>query len=368
MIFAPRDLAVSLADGLVDVGHEVHFFASPDIQTKAHLIGGDPWLLEEKGYEEKMKGLPSERKKWASFYMRKRDFEMDLTTKVYEMATQGKLDVVHSYHDTMAHFFNQMSSFPTVYTLHDPLPQHESLEYWLLHKFSRHNYVSISEAFRKNSHLQLNFVNTVYHGIPVSEYKASPTLGDYLICIGRMVPEKGIHTAIDLAEHVNLPLKIATSSAAENEFNVYYQNEIAPRVKENKNITFTGYLTGGAKVDFLAGAKALIFPIGWEEPFGMVMIEALACGTPVIAYNRGSVAEIIEDGVTGFVIDPDDMDRPGKGGWVIKKQGIEGLAEAVGRLGAIDRNKCRERVEKKFSVSQMVAGYERVYKQVTSNK
>jgi len=113
-------------------------------------------------------------------------------------------------------------------------------------------------------------------------------------------------------------------------------------------------------------AQALIFPIQWEEPFGLVMVEAMSCGTPVIAYNRGSVAEIVKDGVTGFIVDPDDTDRPGKGSWTIKKQGVEGLVEAVKRIGEIDRAAARKHVEEKFTMDAMVAGYERAYKKLLS--
>jgi len=118
------------------------------------------------------------------------------------------------------------------------------------------------------------------------------------------------------------------------------------------------------RAPFLGNAKALLFPILWEEPFGMVMIEAMACGTPVIAYNHGSVSEIVVDGLTGFIIDPDNEDRPNKGKWVIKKQGVEGLVEAIRRIGELNRNACRKHVEANFTVEMMVRGYELIYKKI----
>ncbi|MDO8658829.1 MAG: glycosyltransferase family 4 protein [Candidatus Levybacteria bacterium] len=368
MIFAPRDLVVALADGLTDHGHEVHFFTAPDIKTKAFLIGGDQDLLQKEFIEEKLKGKPDERLKWGSFYAVKKYYEMDLTEKCYKMAIDGKLDIVHSYHDSLAHFSNEMTQFPTVYTLHDPLPTNENnLSYWLLNKFKHHNYISISNVFRKNKNLHLNFIDTVYHGINIAKYKNILTNKSYMAFIGRMVPEKGIDSAIKAAKITKNPIKIATSSMSENKNIPYYRDFVEPLLN-NSLVSLIGFMEGEEKIKFLANASCLLFPIKWEEPFGMVMIEAMACGTPVIAYNRGSVPEIVRDGVTGFVIDPDDEDRPGKGSWIIKKKGVEGLVEAVKRIGEIDRKNCRKHVEENFSVEKMVEGYEKVYQKVIASQ
>lgn len=358
MIFAPRELSISLADGLVKQGHEVYFFTAPDVQTNAHLVGGDKQLLEDSLMEEKLKDHSDDRFKWASFYTRKRNFEIDLTTKCYRLAKEGKLDVVHSYHETFAHFFDDFTNFPTVYTLHDPLPKNpKSLSYWLLKKFSHHKYVSISDAFRRDNSLGLNFIETVYHGFTIPS--PSSSRGNYLAFIGRMAKEKGIEFAIDAAKQSGLSLKIATSMDKDLD-SAYFKEVVEPRV-DKKLISFLDFLPELERFEFLGNALCLLFPIQWEEPFGMVMIEAMACGTPVVAYNRGSVSEIVRDGLTGFIVDPDDEDRPKKGSWVIKKQGIEGLIEAVKRIGAIDRSVCRKHVEENFSVEKMVEEYETVY-------
>ena len=373
-IFAPRDLSVALADGLVDKGHEVYFFTAPDIKTKAILIGGDEGLLKNSLIKEKAQGQSGgERFRWASFYTLKRSYEMDLTEQCYKVALDGKLDIIHSYHDTLAHFFNELTKFPTVYTLHDPLPSNKNaLFYWLLEKFKQQNYVSISKAFQRFDKLNLNFIDTVYHGINASEYQFFSNKGEYLAFIGRMEKEKGAEIAIDVANAVKKKIKIATSPETQYESLPYYKDVISPRI--TSEVIFTGFLDPKGKHEFLGNALCLLFPIQWEEPFGMVLIEAMACGTPVVAYNRGSVSEIVEDGVTGFIVDGDDEERPGKGSWIIKKQGIEGLIEAVQRIDSLSeeehlqmRKSCRKHIEENFSVGKMVAGYEKVYSSLVRN-
>lgn len=368
MIFAPRELVVSLADGLVAKGHEVYLFTAPDIKTKAKLIPGDEALLMGNIIVEKMKNTDKERFKWANFYSVKRDYELDLTARCYKMASVGKLDIIHSYHDTIAHSLEYLTGFPTVYTLHDPLPSDEhGLFYWLLQKYAKQNYVSISDAYRRHPTLHLNFVATVYHGLNLDPYKPSKEENGYLAFMGRMTPEKGLEAAIAAAAQTEIPIHVATSDLDVNKNIPYFTEKIEPYLT-HKNISFVGFMFGEEKNNFLRKARAFLFPIQWEEPFGMVMIEAMSCGTPVIAFNRGSVAEVVKDGVTGFIIDQDNENRPGVGSWIIKKQGVEGLVEAINRIGEIDRSACRKHVEERFTVEKMVEGYEKVYEKIVSSK
>ncbi len=349
MIFAPRELAVWLANGLVERGHDVFFFTAPDVPTKATIVAGDMGLMEDI-QEDKLASAAGERMKWASFYTRKRNYELDLTERAYAMAREGKLDIIHSYHDTLAHFFDELTGFPSVYTLHDPLPISGTLPYWLLAKFADHRYISISDAFREQGSLKLHFIATVYHGVPeVPVLSRGSAKEPYFAFMGRMAPEKGVSDAITLAERSGIPVHIATSNRAENTHTQFFQTEVAPRLGFGK-AELVGFMDARAKDEFFGGALAFIFPIHWEEPFGMVMIEAMACGTPVIAYNRGSVSEIVKDGVTGFIVEPE--------------RGVEGLVEAVKRVGEIDRAACRRHVEENFTVEKMVEGYEKVYKKV----
>ncbi len=362
MIFAPRELSVLLADGLVEKGHEVFFFTAPGTKTKAAVIEGDDKLIRESYIEEKIRGQNSERFKWASFYNLKRNYELDLTEKCYKMALKGNLDIVHSYHDTLAHFFDELTNFPTVYTLHDPLPTvQRSLAYWLFSKYQNHNYISISNAFRKHSHLQLGFIDTVYHGLNHKLYQFSDKPGSYLAFAGRMVKEKGLDEAIAVSEKTKIALKVATSTMLENQNTFYYNERIKP-ILDSSLISFVGFMNPQLKSEFFKNAQCLLFPIKWEEPFGMVMIEAMACGTPVVAYNRGSVSEIVRDGKTGFIVN--DEGYQGLDSWIIKKQGIQGLIEAVQRIGEIDRAACRKHIEENFTIEKMVKGYEEAYKKI----
>jgi glycosyltransferase involved in cell wall biosynthesis len=254
----------------------------------------------------------------------------------------------------MIHYFERFTkSLPIVYTLHDPIPAPGSLAYVLFSKFSGHNYISISLAQQKSHYVHLHFVGNVYHGIPLSQYQFSSNASDYFLFMGRLVPEKGLHTAIKLALATNTKLSVGAEFPEPQEETEYFKKEIEPYLK-NPLIQTVGMKEGQEKITLYGKAKALIFPIEWEEPFGMVMIEAMACGTPVIAYNRGSVSEIVRDGVTGFVIDPD--------------RGVEGLVEAVGRIGQIDRAACRRHVEEHFTVEKMVEGYERVYQKIVASR
>lgn len=353
MIFAPRELSVVLADGLVERGHTVYFFTAPDIKTKAKLIPGDAKLLTGEYIVDKMKNVDTARFKWASFYGLKRDYELDLTSRCFKMAIDHKLDIIHSYHDTMSHFFDDLTNFPTVYTLHDPLPTNEkSLFYWLLKRFAKHRFISISNAYRHHPGLRLNFVGTVYHGLDLSEYPYSGKGGSYLSFIGRLAPEKGLDGAIKAAIVVNKPIHVATSSMAQNKNTPYFDEKIVPFVGHS-GVKFTGFMSGSDKSKFLENSVALLFPIQWEEPFGLVMVEAMACGTPVIAYDRGSVSEIVRDGVTGFIVPPE--------------KGVDGLVEAIKKIDQIDRKACRKHVEEHFTVEKMVEGYERVYQKVLHN-
>ncbi|MBI2616634.1 glycosyltransferase [Candidatus Gottesmanbacteria bacterium] len=372
MIFAPRDLAIDLADGLVSEGHEVYFFTTPDTPTKAKIISGDPNLLGKNMIEEKMRGY-TERAKWSSFFGLKRNYEIDLTSRCYKMAKVEKFDIIHSYHDTMAHFFDTLSLVPTVYTLHDPLPIEENgLVYWLLKKFKDHPYVSISNSFRHHKDLKLNFIDTVYHGVKSQHFPVYKEASDYFLFMGRLIPEKGLHHAISACLAVNNRLEIGTEFPDATHESDYFVNSVKPYLG-NKLIGKPGMVNGRDKFLLYGGAQALLFPIEWEEPFGMVMIEAMACGTPVIAFARGAVSEIVIDGVTGFLVNSDSNHRTGD--YLIKEVGEKGLIEALKKLQSLApfeykkmRENSRLHVEKNFSIRTFVGGYEKVYQKVIKMK
>ena len=363
-IFAPLPLAVGLADGLVTLGHDVVFYSDSSVRTKARLISGDSDLVDHDPYYYQFRYREAAEQKFAAFEILKRDYEYDLTLKAYKDARDGTLDIIHSYHDFGAHYFHELTKFPTVYTIHDPLPQASTtLEYFRYHRFSHHNYISISDSQRQ-SILSMNFVATIYHGLDTGDYEVDLHPDNHLIYFGRVMEDKGADIAIEVAKIVGIPLHVATSSIRGNQSQEFYDTKITPHI-DGTSVVLSGYLAGKEKSDFIKKGKAFILPLRWEEPFGMVMIEAMACGTPVVAYNRGSAAEIVKDGITGFIVDPDEKGEwRNKGSWVIKKTGIEGLVEAVKRICEIDRDACRKRVEEYFTLSRMVKDHETAYKKI----
>ncbi len=357
-IFAPKDLFLALADGLVKKGHKVFVYSTSNTKTRAQLVSG-PHIFEQKNLSSVR--IRSTSENYALFKLNYAEYEMDLTTHAYQHAQEHNVAIMHSYHDVVAHYVAPLSRIPTIYTIHDPSFDAGTLEGWRFDRFNHDPYVAISKRQADIFASRVHIAAVVYHGIDESQWDYSAKEGEYLAFGGRFIPEKGAEDALAVAASVNIPLHLATS---ENYLDTpYYKDTLAPLLK-NPLFTFTGFLSQRAKNDWLKKAKALFFPIKWEEPFGMIMVEAMVAGTPVIAYNRGSVSEIVQDGVTGFIIDPDDTDRPRKGSWVIKKQGIEGLTEAVRRIGEIDRAACRKHIKENFSVEKMVEGYENAYSKI----
>jgi glycosyltransferase involved in cell wall biosynthesis len=187
---------------------------------------------------------------------------------------------------------------------------------------------------------------TVYHGLPRTLFRPTDEPGGYLVFLGRISPEKGVDRAIEIARLANLPLKIAAKIYPEER--AYFDATIAPLLDASKGfVHFVGEIGGRETEEFLGNVRALLFPVEWAEPFGLVMIESLACGTPVIAWRRGSVPEVIDDGVTGFIVDS-----------------VDAAVRAVSRLDAIDRLVCRRTFEKRFDAKRMACEYVKVYEQV----
>lgn len=361
-VFAPRFIMLSLADGLVKKGHAVTLFSAPDIPTKASLVPGSQTLLKGDLLRDKYLSrelLPEY--KLQSAIESQQLYSLDLISRAFQEVQKSEFDIIQT-DDPLVHSFVDFAKTPTLFIFHDPLPRKNSLDYWFLNRYKHHNFISISNSQRRGC-LDLNFVDTIYHGVSTD---IVPRLekGEYLAYMGRLLAQKGADVAIQVAKQTEQSLLIASD-------NIHLQTQfvkekVLPFV-DGKNIRFTGFMSSQKdREEFLGRAKALLFPISWEEPFGMVMIEAMACGTPVIAYNHGSVSEIVRDGVTGFIVDSDDEDQQvhSEGQGVIKKKGVEGLVEAVRRIGEIDRDKCRQHVEENFTVEKMVEGYENVYKKI----
>lgn len=343
-IFAPKDLFLSLADGLVARGHEVYVYSTSNTKTTAHLVSG-PELFEQKTISSIR--VRTEQEDYTLFKLNYTEYELDLTVKAYAHARDHGIEIMHSYHDSIAHHIALLSTIPTVYTLHDPAFDPETLEGWRFDRFRDDAYVAISKKQAEIFRPRVRIADVVYHGLDTALWPYVEMPEDYLAFAGRFIPEKGIEDAFEVAEMLHMPLHVATSD--NYVATPYFDKHIKPHLN-NPLFTTTGFLNQQARSAWLGRAKALLFPIKWEEPFGMILLEAMATGTPVIAYGRGSVPEIIKDGVTGFVVDP--------------KDGVAGLIKAISRIGEIDRAACRKHVEENFSVGKTVEGYENVYKSV----
>ncbi len=212
--------------------------------------------------------------------------------------------------------------------------------------------ISISNA-QRSAFSALHYVGTVYNGVDMKDFPFEKTPGDYLLMMGSIAPHKNQKTGIAVAKALGMKLILAGKIGNPG----YYASDIAPFV-DGKGVIHHGELGMEEKVALYKNAKALLFPVLWEEPFGLVMIEAMACGTPVVAYRRGAVPEVVADGVTGFIVEPDLGNLSTLGHLKIKKRGIDGLVEAVGRIGEIDRAACRRHVENNFTNEKMIDALE----------
>jgi glycosyltransferase involved in cell wall biosynthesis len=266
-----------------------------------------------------------------------------MVDQVFEQA--ASFDVLHFHIDFLHYPLATRSATPSLTTMHGrldlsdlrPLHQH----------FAAHPLVSISNTQRRPLS-NANWCATVYHGLPPNLYSFHARPQDYFAFIGRLSPEKRVDRAIDIAIACGTPLRIAAKVDPTDR--VYFEREIAPRL-DHPLIEYLGEINDAQKNQFLGNARALLFPIDWPEPFGLVMIEALACGTPVIAWRCGSVPEVMQDGVTGYIVD--DMD---------------GAIEAARRVHRIDRQRCRDAYERRFTADKMAARYVDVYQSLIDSR
>jgi glycosyltransferase involved in cell wall biosynthesis len=316
-----------LTDELVARGHEVTLFASGDSLTSAKLESIHPQALR----------LDASIKE-PSIY------EMLQLANVYERS--GEFDLIHSHMGCVALPYSKLTQTPTVHTLHGIFtPDNEKM---FAHAKSQ-PYVSISNAQRE-ARLGLNHIATVYNSINVSAHQFFPVADEpaYMAFLGRISPEKGPHLAIEIAKATGIPLKMAGKV---DPFDVqYFEEQIKPQI-DGELIQFLGEADHLMKNDLMGRAFVTLFPITWREPFGLVMIESMAAGTPVIAMNLGSVPEVVADGVSGYICNT-----------------VAECIEAVAKVPALSRAACREYVAQRFGVEQMAAGYEAVYQQILEAK
>ena len=314
-----------LTDALVDRGHEVVLFASGDSKTRAELV---PCRKVALRLDKKLSwDVPAHLAMLAEIKKQAKDF-----------------DIFHFHLDCFHLPLFQDIAHRTLTTVHGLQDIND------LRRLHRHypNFplVSISASQRRPLP-HLCWIKTIHHGYPTSQYTFSPMAkGDYLAFLGRIAPEKGVDRAIEIARRSGFPLRIAAKvDSADKD---YFEAHILPLL-DAPGVQFIGEIGEAEKSEFLGGAHALLFPISWPEPFGLVMIEAMACGTPVIGFNRGAVPEVMQDGVTGFIVDD-----------------VEGAVCAVAQLDTIDRGVVRATFERRFSVDVMATKYEGAYATVAA--
>ena len=312
-----------LVDELVRQGHDVTLFASGDSRTSARLVPGSARALRLGRCQDAIA---------PHVYM------------LEQVLKHGaEFDVVH-FHVAPLHFSIARRCCPAhLTTLHGRLDIPELQP--LFNEFSELPCVSISDAQRAPLP-RANWIGTVPHGLPPDLLRFQSRPGSYLAFLGRISPEKRVDRAIAIAKASRQPLRIAAKVDPADA--AYFAREIEPLL-DDPLVDYIGEIGEGEKSEFLGNASALLFPIDWPEPFGLVMIESLACGTPVIAFRGGSVPEVLEDGVSGFIVDS-----------------VDEAVAAVARLNRLDRRLCRQRFEARFSVARMAASYVELYERVSN--
>ena len=311
-----------LTEAFVELGHEVTLFASGDSKTQAKL---------EPVWPRALRLDPAIRDHVAPHMLL-----MELVRRRAE-----EFDVLHFHMDYYSFSLFNRQDTPFVTTMHGRLDLPEQQP--VFDTFTSAPVISISNAQRQPMP-QAKWLSTVYHGLPLSLYTPQPGEQKYLAFLGRISPEKRVDTAIRIAGHCGLPIRIAAKiDSADRE---YFEREIKP-LFDLPHVEYVGEIADNEKAAFLSGAHALLFPIDWPEPFGLVMIEAMACGTPVIAFNRGSVPEVVDEGVSGYIVEDE----------------ISAVA-AVNRLHLLPRARVRQRFEERFTSHHMARQYLNAYQNV----
>jgi glycosyltransferase involved in cell wall biosynthesis len=318
-------VVADLTDELVRRGHDVTLVATADSRTRARLMPVTPRPLRLHPPADPV--------------------ALHLLALVQAFEHVPPFDLIHCHVDYLAFPLARLARATSVHTLHGRLDLPH-----LVPLFAHYHdvpLVSISQAQRAPlAGLRLTWAGTVHHGVPLSDYPFSPRGGDYLAFLGRLSPEKRPDLAIAVAKAAGIPLKIAAKVDPADR--AYFEREVEPLL-DSPLVEYLGEIGMEEKPDFLGGARALLFPIDWPEPFGLAMIEAMACGTPVIARRCGSVPEIVEDGRTGLIADS-----------------LEDLVAAARGVERISRAACRAAVEQRFSVERMADDYEALYRRLAA--
>lgn len=315
-----------LTEELVRQGHDVTLFASGDSVTSAKLVPAIAQSIRQ----------DTGRQAWLAYHA----IQMDLLSKL-----EDSFDVIHFHTDCLHFALARKLRVPIVTTVHGRLDFPELIP--LYRRFQNFPLVSISDN-QRTPLPWANWCGTVHHGLPPDLYSFRPVRGNYFLFIGRVSPEKRLDRAIDIARQCGMPLYIGAKIDQADE--PYFNEYIKPKLR-NPLIEFLGEVNQTQKRELLEHASALLFPIDWPEPFGLVLIEAFACGTPVVAYRNGSIPEIMEDGVTGYVV-----------------TNQEEAVRAAQQIDSIDRKGCRKIFEQRFTVAHMAENYLRIYRRLVNER
>jgi glycosyltransferase involved in cell wall biosynthesis len=310
-----------LADGLVDAGHDVTLFASGDSRTKAKL---------QYVYAE----APSQ-------WIGRSHWELNHALACYTNADE--FDVISDHTGMLSLVLSALVDVPVVHTVHGPLVGEPGAMYEQLAGLVPNLHLISISLNQRRPKPDLPWLANCPNALDLSVYPCKPHTGEYLLFLGRMSPDKGCHRAIAVAMEQELPLKIAGKMQEPKE-RAYFEEFVEPHLGI-RGIEYLGEVSHGTKVELLQDARATLFPIDWEEPFGLVMIESMACGTPVIATNHGAVPEVIEHGRSGIIVEH-----------------YREMGDALGQADALDPLECRRYVEERFSQERMVDDYVRAYR------
>jgi len=316
--YGPWENMVSLlTEGLVKRGMDVTLFATKDSQTAARL-----WAVCPRGYEEDKTIDP---KVWECLHI----------SELFENGDE--FDLIHNHFDYLPLTYTSMTRTPVVTTIHG----FSSPKIFPVYKKYNDScyYVAISEADKSP---ELDYIATVHHGIDMNQFTFRPEPGEYLLFFGRIHHEKGTRECIEVARETGAKLVLAGIVQDQ----AYFESEVEPYL-DGERIVYVGSAGPEKRNELLGGSYALLHPINFEEPFGLSVVEAMACGTPVIAFKRGSMPEVIDDGRTGFLV-----------------SSVEEVVKAVPRVRAIDRSECRKWVEENFTADRMIDDYVRVYEKI----
>ena len=316
-----------LTEELVRRGHDVTLFASGDSVTSANLVATYPKPLRE--------AMPHDTQK-------KVMVSLLHLGKAYERADE--FDVIHDHTSHFGVAFANSCHTPVIMTMHGPFSAQNKLMYSMLR---RPNLVTISKSQGKEA-TGLNHLGTVYNGLPMEEFPFSAQSEGYLLFVGRICPEKGVHHAITVAERLGLPLIIAAKLDVDR-YGEYFEKEIKPRL--TKKIRWIGEVNEEQRNKLYSKALCFLHALTWAEPFGLTLVEAMACGCPVVAFNKGSIPEIVAHGKTGFVVDT-----------------VEEMITVVKHISTIQRTTCREYALTTFNEQRMVSSYESLYHALATEK